>query len=231
MGPGTIAVFEGHRLPVLTAAISPDQLLALSGSCQQLDDQDNCLYGELILWDLVNKQEVRRWNGHTDWIHSAAFTPDGKYAISGSADGSLIQWDLSTAAPVQEYVEHTDSITSLSVSPDGNYLLSGSMDGTMIVWNLESGSLFQVFDGKSGGITSAAFAPDQKSAPGCDRRGPINPVGYQQRETHSILFRPHGPHQCGCIQPRWQSNSLQFRRSFSPVVGCRNRRNHPAAND
>jgi WD40 repeat protein/DNA-binding SARP family transcriptional activator len=164
MGPGTIAVFEGHRLPVLTAAISPDQHLALSGSCRQLDDQNNCLEGELILWDLVNKQEVRRWNGHTDWIHSAAFTPDGKYAISGSADASLIQWDISTAAPVHEYVGHTDSITSLSISPDGNYLLSGSMDGTIIVWNVESGSLFQIFDGKSGGITSAAFAPDQKSA-------------------------------------------------------------------
>jgi WD40 repeat protein len=163
MGPGTVAVFEGHRLPVLAAAISPDQLLALSGSCQQLDDHENCLEGELILWDLASKQEVRRWTGHTDWIRSVVFTLDGKYAISGSADGSLIRWEISTAAPVQEYRGHTDAIISLSVSADRNYLLSGSTDGTMIVWNLESGRPFQIFEGNLGSITSTDFAPDHQS--------------------------------------------------------------------
>jgi hypothetical protein len=150
-GPGTIAVLNGHQHAAQAAALSPDAHQALSGSCAQMDDQERCLQGELILWDLGAKKELHRWSGHSDWVKAVAFSPDGRSAVSGSADGSLIQWALNTGEAIREFTGHTGGITSLSFGAESTTFLSGSQDGSMILWDLASGALLQRFEGHGGG--------------------------------------------------------------------------------
>jgi general transcriptional corepressor TUP1 len=46
------------------------------------------------LWDLQTGQLVHHLTGHTDWVSSVAFTPDGTGLISGSRDLTAKHWDL-----------------------------------------------------------------------------------------------------------------------------------------
>ena len=77
--------------------------------------------------------------GHRDWVTALAVTPDGRRAISASADQTVQVWDLEAAQLVRTLEGHTDWVTGVAITPDGQRAISGSVDGTLRVWNLESG--------------------------------------------------------------------------------------------
>jgi WD40 repeat protein len=76
---------------------------------------------------------------HSGLVFSVAFSPDGKYALSGSADTTLRLWDVSTGKKIRQFIGHSDVITSVAFSPDGKYALSGNLDGTMRLWDINTG--------------------------------------------------------------------------------------------
>ncbi|NJL92943.1 MAG: hypothetical protein HC915_04090 [Anaerolineae bacterium] len=65
--------------------------------------------------------------GHADQVNVAAFTPDGRYAVTASGltraqqtpvEVSVRFWDLETGAEVQRVEGHTGGITAVSFSDD-----------------------------------------------------------------------------------------------------------------
>jgi WD40 repeat protein len=46
------------------------------------------------LWDIATGKELRTLTGHTAWVGSVAFSPDGHTALSGSGDNTLKLWNL-----------------------------------------------------------------------------------------------------------------------------------------
>ena len=48
---------------------------------------------------------MRTLTGHSDWVLSVAFSPDGKRVASGSGDGLVKIWDTKTGVQVSSFVE------------------------------------------------------------------------------------------------------------------------------
>jgi WD40 repeat protein len=102
--------------------------------------------------------------GHTAWLSSVAFSPDGKKIVSGSNDKTLRVWDADSGSGILgPLVGHKNSVTSVAFSPDGKKIVSGSCDTNLCVWDAESGSsiLGQVVGHKLL-VSSIALSPDGK---------------------------------------------------------------------
>ena len=125
--------------------------------------------------DILNKShlffmpEVRVQQGlygHTDWIISVAFSPNGRFALTGSRDDTARLWDLTTN-PItsQELKGHENCVNSVAFSPDGRFALSASLDKTARLWNLtQSPITSQELTHHTKALNSVACSPDSRFA-------------------------------------------------------------------
>jgi WD40 repeat protein len=75
--------------------------------------------------------------GHSGWVTSVAFSPGGKYLISGSCDNTVKLWSVEMRKEVATLQGHCDIVTSVAISPEGKYLASSSADKTIKLWSFE----------------------------------------------------------------------------------------------
>jgi RNA polymerase sigma factor (sigma-70 family) len=111
--------------------------------------------------------EVRRFEGHPDWVYTVALSPDGRRALSGSAseedaDGVVRLWDVATGKELRRLEGHTAGVMSVAFSPDGKRAVSASDDHTVRLWALATGKELKRFEGHTDQVWAVAFFPDGK---------------------------------------------------------------------
>ena len=84
-----------------------------------------------------NKDKVvclQTLEGHSGYVESVAYSPDGTKIISGSTDKTIKIWNANTGECLQTLEGHLDIIWSVAFSPDGTKIISGSDDTTIKIW-------------------------------------------------------------------------------------------------
>ena len=99
-----------------------------------------------------------------------AFSPDGRWIVSGSYDKTLKVWDATTGREMLTLKGHTKSVSSVAFSPDGKRIASGGYDSTVKVWDATTGREMltlemPTYKGPKGEVltmevNSVAFSPD-----------------------------------------------------------------------
>jgi Tol biopolymer transport system component len=98
--------------------------------------------------------------GHSYFVSSAVFSPDGRRIATASGDKTVKLWNAETGQLIRTFTGHTGTVFSVAFNPNGMRLASGSLDETVKLWNAETGQEIRTITGHSGNIISITFSPD-----------------------------------------------------------------------
>jgi WD40 repeat protein len=82
------------------------------------------------VWGSETGNLVATLSGHTLWVMTAAFSPDGHQVVTASADRTARTWDSETGQQLM-VLKAGDGLQSALFSTDGQRILTASQDGTL----------------------------------------------------------------------------------------------------
>ena len=189
-----IANLSGHAGPVRSAAFTRDGKFLVSGSDDETvrlwDTETAREVGRLgdglrasravlspdgktlalLCWSKVvffrtdTWQELRRLEGHKEWIEAIAFSPDSVYFATGSRDRTARLWSMALGEEIARLEDHRDHVSVVGFNPDGRRLITGAHDNTARIWECPGGKEIAILSGHKGWVTAAAFSPDGRFA-------------------------------------------------------------------
>lgn len=144
-GPQPDQVFEGHRAPIVSLAVSPDGAKLATASWDHT----------VRVWSLVDgRQQVLE--GHAQNVNGVVFTPDGRSLVSVGYDHELRIWPRAGGTP--NVVVLPSPLNALTVAPDGE-LVTGGADGKVRFLTSEGQETGEAQAGATP-IVALAMSPD-----------------------------------------------------------------------
>ena len=151
---------SSESLPIWSVAYSPDGDHLAIGTDGGREGRHAILDADspLVLWNTTSQSAEKTAAGHTARITSVAWSPDGEYIASGSADASVRVW-TKNLSPVNT-LDSLARVSQVAFSPDGEYLAAGTgKDNAIRVWSTRTWELVTTIKGHSRPVTSIAFDP------------------------------------------------------------------------
>ncbi len=101
------------------------------------------------------------YQGHSGFVRSVSWSPDGMRIASASDDHTAQVWDALTGANAMIYKEHSREVMAVAWSPGGTSIASGSQDQTLRVWDAVTGKTLHSYT-FGHWVTSVAWSPNGK---------------------------------------------------------------------
>ncbi|KAI8881530.1 hypothetical protein K501DRAFT_222721 [Backusella circina FSU 941] len=133
-----VYIWDLNKQEPFIATKQPVNHLSWNGQFQHIIAMG--LNGQMVIWDLRHKREVKTIPVQAPT--SAVWHPDQTTQLAtSSANGTITLWDLRhTQVPERTMSGHTDAILDLSwCRQDSDLLLSCGKDGKTMIWNPNSG--------------------------------------------------------------------------------------------
>ncbi len=126
----------------------------------------------ISLWDIDTGNQLALLSGHTNWVGTVAFSPDGYTLASASADGTVRLWNATTGHSLTVLKGHTSVVFTVAFSPDSRILVSyvvafspdgwtlasAGQDGKIRLWDPINGNLIAVMSGHIDDVDGLAFS-------------------------------------------------------------------------
>jgi WD40 repeat protein len=149
-----------HDSGVYSVAFSIDGKYVVSGGCDKYDDsRPSCTQGSARVWEAATGKEISRMV-HEGNVYSVAFSPNGKYVVSGSWDNTARVWEAATGKEISR-IMHDGFVNSVAFSVDGRYVVSASNDKTARVLEVATGKEIARMT-HDDGVYSATFSPNSQ---------------------------------------------------------------------
>ena len=150
------------RLSFSCVAIDPAAEVVCAGSHDSFD---------IHLWSVQTGALLDQLSGHEGPISTLAFTPDGRYLVSGSWDHTIRVWSVFDRSQSSEALQLMSDLLCVAIRPDSAQIAASTLDGQLTFWNLNTSVQESGVDGRrdvSGGRTltsrrTAASTPGTKS--------------------------------------------------------------------
>ena len=114
-------------------------------------------------FDQGNNNPSQNGNGLSpNALLGLAYSPNGKYIVTGAGTGTVRVLDAATQAAQLTYTGHTDGVSAVAWSPDSTRVASASYDQTVQIWNAQSGQLLQTYSGHNSPVLAVSWSPDGK---------------------------------------------------------------------
>lgn len=98
--------------------------------------------------------------GHTDWVASIAWSPDGKRLISGGADATARIWDVETGAEILVLKDLHGPVRCVGYTPDGGRVLITGGAFSVGLWDAVTGERIRLFYDSDHKVAALAVSPD-----------------------------------------------------------------------
>ena len=91
------------------------------------------------VWDMAQRREVRRYEGHEDPVLALALAADGSLVASGTSHGAVDLWRLADGTLRRSLFAGRGPVWALAFTRDAHAVLSSGSDGVVRLWDVGDG--------------------------------------------------------------------------------------------
>ena len=200
--PGPVCLYElkglrqqrrlsGHTHGVQRVAFHP-RLPQLASSS---DDHD------VIVWDALKGQELRRWTPNPVWVTGLAYSSDGALIASTPGhddrkdfDFSICLWEADSGRLRKRLPGNTAGVWALAFDPNSRRIASGDSDGVVMLFDVAGGQILFREKLENSPVLSIAFHDEGRYLLAGHRDGTIGLLDVEKTDARRRYKSPQG---CG----------------------------------
>ena len=133
-------------------------------AARSVSDQDLVITpsgNDAVIWSAANGRPVQVLKGHTGILASAVFSPNGRLAVTASADTTARLWETTKGRALQTF-SHKQMVNAAVFNRDATLLVTLGDDELAQVWNINDGAVLRCRLQQPGNFITASFSEDQR---------------------------------------------------------------------